>query len=116
MLPRPPRFTRTAPLLPYTTLFRSKARESDLGSDVRVAPKCGTKPTLVSLVTVAGGLDLGLEDAGFRTILANEIDSAACESLRQNRILRSVTPAAFDRRSEERSLGKEWASTCRYRW
>src|SRR3546814_7395721 len=44
---------------------------------------------------------LGLEDAGFRTILANEIDSAACESLRQNRILRSVTPAAFDRWFDE---------------
>src|SRR3546814_10424238 len=34
-------------------------------------------------------------------LLANEIDSAACESLRQNRILRSVTPAAFDRWFDE---------------
>src|SRR3546814_7571779 len=35
------------------------------------------------------------------SILANEIDSAACESLRQNRILRSVAPAAFDRWFDE---------------
>lgn len=53
------------------------------------------RPTLVSLFTGAGGLDLGLEDAGFETIFANEIEPAACETLRANRVLRRTPVAEF---------------------
>lgn len=42
-------------------------------------------PTVVSLFTGAGGLDLGLEAAGFEVAIAVERDHRACETLRANR-------------------------------
>src|SRR5438132_1161838 len=43
------------------------------------------KPTVLSLFTGAGGLDLGLEAAGFRTVLCVEIDEAARATIRRSR-------------------------------
>lgn len=43
------------------------------------------KPTLISLFSGAGGLDYGLEAAGFRTGVAVEMDRDCCETLRRNR-------------------------------
>jgi DNA (cytosine-5)-methyltransferase 1 len=54
------------------------------------------QPTLISLFSGAGGLDLGLEQAGFSTLLANEVEPYACESLRSNRVLRSLGKEQFD--------------------
>ena len=52
--------------------------------------------SLISLFTGAGGLDLGLEQAGFRTLVANELGSHACETLRQNQVLSRLAPHEFD--------------------
>lgn len=44
-----------------------------------------SRTTLVSLFSGAGGLDIGLEAAGFRTVLCVENDAMASETLRINR-------------------------------
>ncbi|ENA1771476.1 DNA (cytosine-5-)-methyltransferase [Yersinia ruckeri] len=48
-----------------------------------------TKPerdyTLLELFAGAGGLAIGMEKAGFKSVLLNEIDKHACQTLRNNR-------------------------------
>ncbi len=43
------------------------------------------KPTIISLFSGALGLDLGLEKAGFKTVVAVENNKHACETIRLNR-------------------------------
>lgn len=49
----------------------------------------GIKPnknfTLIELFAGAGGLAIGLENAGFQSVLLNEIDKNSCATLRKNR-------------------------------
>jgi DNA (cytosine-5)-methyltransferase 1 len=68
-------------------------------------------PTLVSLFSGAGGLDLGLEQAGFRTLLANEVEPYACESLRSNRVLRSLGDREFETWFQEHVLSQRCYKT-----
>jgi DNA (cytosine-5)-methyltransferase 1 len=55
----------------------------------------------VSLFSGAGGLDIGLEQAGFTTLFANEIEKYACETLRQNKALNGVPISHFGNWFEE---------------
>lgn len=52
-------------------------------ADMAVVPK--RDYTLVELFAGAGGLALGLEQAGFKSVLLNEKDKYACQTLRVNR-------------------------------
>lgn len=44
----------------------------------------GDGPRVIELFAGCGGMALGFKDAGFRTVLANEWDKAACDTLRAN--------------------------------
>ncbi len=54
------------------------------------------KYNLISLFTGAGGLDFGLEQAGFNTITANELEPHACETLRRNKVLSTLNSENTD--------------------
>lgn len=64
----------------------------------------GTKPTVISLYSGAGGLDYGFEAAGFETGAAVEFDRDCCETLRGSGHMRKeavVHRSVFDVPTEE---------------
>ena len=60
-------------------LFETKWREEE-----RIKPQRNYK--IIELFAGAGGLALGLEKAGFESLLLNDIDKDACETLKKNRV------------------------------
>ena len=62
----------------FSAMFNSSWDE-----DVSIKPS--REYSLVELFAGAGGLALGLEQAGFKSVLLNEKDKYACETLRINR-------------------------------
>lgn len=48
------------------------------------------KPKVISLFSGAGGLDIGFEQAGFRTVFATDVWDIACETLRANNMADEV--------------------------
>lgn len=55
-----------------------------------------SKPTVISLFSGAGGIDYGLEAAGFETAVALEMDHDCCESLRASRSWAVIEKSIFD--------------------
>lgn len=48
------------------------------------------KPKIVSLFSGAGGLDIGFEKAGFRTVYATDVWQTACDTLQKNNMADEV--------------------------
>src|SRR3546814_18896679 len=111
MLRRPPRSTRTDTLFSYTTLFRSPKNLGDALCQRQVAQR--------QLFAhehrdgeIAGGLSLHDFSADGKAI-----DAVAPQQLIEGvRAVHEFTALAQAGRSEERRVGKECVSTCRYRW
>src|SRR3546814_12027335 len=100
MLLRPPRSTRTDTLFPYTTLFRSdiapiphplvSGHHPDVNVNVKHFDATARRPSTDTPVRRAG--------------LSSRDGFSSRDSI------------CGPRRSEERRVGKECVSTCRYRW
>src|SRR3546814_16031376 len=128
MIQRPPRSTRTDTLFPYTTLFRSpqktlsdatgyrrfqagdfvvrfdvKARYRRARADAKVAALCDART--FNRLRIAGRAARRKNDAR-----AGRNSQPAIACAKDGLKLPAVG------RSEERRVGKECVSTCRYRW
>src|SRR3546814_20752716 len=123
MIRRPPRFTRPYTLFPYTTLFRSILGnwvEDAANNKVSVAYRA-------DVVEVSGEKgDFAIKTAKGDVFHAENIVLAIgtqgnpnrmrCEGADQPHILYQVDdPEDFQDRSEERRVGKECVSTCKFR-
>src|SRR3546814_12243220 len=112
MIRRPPRSTRTDTLFPYTTLFRSHGERIPFGQPI----------ALLHLCSIVVHELRAVRQAVNRTLTTFLVDDRqfAITSKRQTttqRLLDRRHIAIFQMtRSEERRVGKECVSKCRYRW
>src|SRR3546814_15354462 len=103
MIRRPPRSTRTDPLFPYTTLFRSAVEATDPTgvADLFAAVEAGIGVPEVVVYNASGRVRGPIVD------------------LDPEEVRRAIEVSAYGGflvRSEERRVGKECVSTCRSRW
>src|SRR3546814_16453507 len=105
MIRRPPRSTRTDTLFPYTTLFRSGSLYDDGAFDTPNGLSYSFILGAVALRTAGLGIGIDPITRDLQGVI-QPVDPYG--GLQQISDLRT--------RSEERRVGKEWVSTCRYRW
>src|SRR3546814_12174574 len=122
MIRRPPRSTRTDTLFPYTTLFRSALGILTSGG------LCLFERLVARGFAAQMGRDLRHADRAHRGEIGVEIareqgfgfvDRAAVKHLDKTLVAAVAEPVARrpedERRSEERRVGKECGSKCRFR-
>src|SRR3546814_16410022 len=127
MIRRPPRSTRTDTLFPYTTLFRSYFKEDNLQTPAFT----DRVPSLDGLVSVANDLRYG--SSAPDTLSLNENGEGIYQfKVGEPEISNGIGRKGFSvsvkignqlpilwnngERSEERSVGKDGVSTCRFWW
>src|SRR3546814_20512359 len=105
MVRLPPRSTRTNTLFPYTTLFQAlDAIQSDQSTVMAGVFLETADHALVDDLTTRCEFKQHAAPPGSRAT-----DPSPSPVTQDNR-------ARNTRRTEERSVGKEWVRTCRYRW
>src|SRR3546814_20228526 len=121
MMQRPPRSTRTDPLFPYTTLFRSRLRDA-FGDRAYLALTLRRRPNDQLRIHELSNLATQMR---VPTVVTNDVlfheparrvlqDVVTC--IRHNVTIAALGDRRERHRSEERSVGKGWGSTWRNRW
>src|SRR3546814_11759681 len=110
MIRRPPRSTRTDTLFPDTTLFRSAADRARIDEDERAFA--------IGIDALFGPLDHAVRPVVDRHGPARAVIEAGAGSAADRTAVFEAgsCKVAAEGRSEERRVGKECVSTCRYRW
>src|SRR3546814_20808641 len=116
MIRRPPRSTRTDTLFPYTTLFRSdQDGEPGLGRQRQQAEDAviGEESAILERA------ERGEVDRNQKLRQADRLPGPGRgepSGMGEDRLRADKQAELRGGRSEERSVGKEWFSTCRSRW
>src|SRR3546814_20947901 len=112
---RPPRSTRTDPLFPYTTHFRSTRYEQYVLLDL-VSTASGESDLAAKLSSI---LEKAFEDGLVLDAAISQSEAPAREfwKLRENASeAQKLEGASIKHSSEERRVGEECVSKCRSRW
>src|SRR3546814_17273288 len=110
MIRRPPRSTRTDPLFPYTTLFRSGLEDGSI--DIVI----GTHALLAKSVAFKRlGLVIVDEEQKFGVTHKERLKALKAD-VHVLTLTATPIPRTLQMRSEERRDGKECVSTWRSRW
>src|SRR3546814_11066439 len=131
MIRRPPRSTRTDTLFPYTTLFRSISSVGRAGADQVDRAAHGILAEQGALRTAQHLDAFQIEDIGGAARVPPQIDVVDEHRDRQFEAAAVDMTAAAEAidisvgcvefvigqaRMDDRRYGKEWVSTCGYRW
>src|SRR3546814_15319169 len=124
MVRLPPYLTRTATLVPYTTLFRAYTvleAGSISGAGLTLDPARTVPASLAdSLSATATTVDLSITATVIAPTNATIFGTAGAAALREGQRINGVLLARLidlcGVRSEERRVGQEGVSTCRPRW